>query len=121
MESHETFLEPVTDLSGEVLIERVLELEAQLAEAQAQITELRRQLFGPKAEKLSPDEQAQMDTLTNDLREEAQQPPPLSQEAAEGRTSGSASAATGASSRAPSVRAGVRVHHLRRFDMQRCV
>ena len=33
--------------------------EDQLAEAQAQIAELRRQLFGPKAEKLSPDQQAQ--------------------------------------------------------------
>jgi len=65
------------------LVERVLELEAQLAEAQAQITELRRQLFGPKAEKLSPQQQAQMDAVASDLREEAQQPPPLSQEVLE--------------------------------------
>jgi transposase len=69
------------------LVEQVLDLEArlhaaedQLAEAQAQIAELRRQLFGPKAEKLSPDQQAQMDELASDLREEAQKPPPLSQE-----------------------------------------
>ena len=65
------------------LVERVLELEAQLAEAQAQIAELRRQLFGPKAEKLSPEQQAQMDAVASDLREEAQQPPPLSQEVLE--------------------------------------
>jgi transposase len=65
------------------LVERVLELEAQLAEAQAQIAELRRQLFGPKAEKLSPEQQAQMDAVSSDLREEAQQPPPLSQEVLE--------------------------------------
>jgi transposase len=65
------------------LVERVLELEAQLAEAQAQIAELRRQLFGPKAEKLSPEQQAQMDAVASDLQEEAQQPPPLSQEVLE--------------------------------------
>ena len=48
-----------------------------------QIAELRRQLFGSKAEKLSPDEQAQMDELARDLQQEAQKPPPLSQEVLE--------------------------------------
>ena len=77
-------------LSREELIERALDLEQrlrqteeQLAEAQAQIAELRRQLFGSKAEKLSPDEQAQMDELASDLQQEAQQPAPLSQEVLE--------------------------------------
>ena len=65
------------------LVERVLELEAQLAEAQAQIAELRRQLFGSKAEKLSPEQQAQLEQLASDLRAEAQKPPPLSQEVLE--------------------------------------
>jgi uncharacterized coiled-coil protein SlyX len=73
-----------------VLLDQILDLEERLraseerlAEAQALIAELRRQLFGPKAEKLSPEQQAQMDALASGLREEAQQPPPLSQEVLE--------------------------------------
>jgi transposase len=73
-----------------VLVDQILDLEERLrtseeklAEAQALIAELRRQLFGPKAEKLSPEQQAQMDALASDLREEAQQPPPLSREVLE--------------------------------------
>ena len=65
------------------LVDQILALEAKLATAQAQIAELRRQLFGSKAEKLSPEQQAQMDELASDLRQEAQQPPPLSQEVLE--------------------------------------
>jgi transposase len=80
MASRETVPESLTELSREALMERVLELEAQLAEAQAQIAELRRQLFGSKAEKLSPEQQAHLDELARDLQQEAQQPPPLSQE-----------------------------------------
>jgi transposase len=87
---HETFSESLTELSREALIERALDLEQRLrqteeplAEAQAQIAERRRQRFGSKAEKLSPDEQAQMDELARDLQQEAQQPPPLSQEVLE--------------------------------------
>lgn len=80
MASRETFVEPVTELSRNALIERVRELEAQLAEAQTQIAELRRQLFGPKAEKLSAEQQAQLDTLSADLREDEQQPSPLIRE-----------------------------------------
>src|SRR5579864_3174606 len=83
MASPETFPESLTDLSREALMERVVELEAQLAEAQAQNAELRRQLFGSKAEKLSSQQQAQMDELASDLQQEAQQPPPLSQEVLE--------------------------------------
>ncbi|MCL5671532.1 MAG: IS66 family transposase, partial [Acidobacteria bacterium] len=56
MASRETSPESLTELSREALIGRVLELEAQLAEAQ--IAELRRQIFGPKAEKLSSEQQA---------------------------------------------------------------
>ena len=65
------------------LVDQILDLEAKLAEAQAQIVELRRQLFGPKAEKLSPEQQAHLDTLASDLRDEAQKPPSLSQEVLE--------------------------------------
>ena len=79
----ETIPESLTELSREGLIERVLKLEAQLAEAQAQIAELRRQLFGSKAEKLSPEQQAHLDELAHDLQQETQQPSPLSQEVLE--------------------------------------
>jgi transposase len=72
------------------LVEHVLDLEARLhaaeeklADAQAQIVELRRQLFGPKAEHLSAGQQAQLAQLAKDLQEEAQKPPPLSQEVLE--------------------------------------
>lgn len=68
------------------LIEQVLDLEERLhdaqeklAEAQAQVAELRRQLFGSKAEKLSPQQQALLDELANDLQEETQRPAPLIQ------------------------------------------
>jgi len=70
-----------------VLVDQILDLEERLraseeklAEAQALIAELRRQLFGPKAEHLSAQQQAQLDQLAADLREEAQKPSPLSQE-----------------------------------------
>jgi len=87
MESPKALLPTLAELSREALIERVLELEARLreteqklTEAEAQIAKLRRQLFGPKAEHLSAQQQAQLDQLATDLREEAQKPSPLSQE-----------------------------------------
>jgi hypothetical protein len=64
MESSEGSLAALTELSREALVERVRELEAKLhetqeklAEAQAFIAELERQLFGPKAEKLSAEQE----------------------------------------------------------------
>ncbi|MGH9469941.1 MAG: IS66 family transposase zinc-finger binding domain-containing protein [Terriglobia bacterium] len=80
MPSRETLLESLAALSRQELVERVVDLETRLIEAQAQIAELRRQLFGPKAEKLSSEEQTQMEALAEDLREKAQQPSPLIQE-----------------------------------------
>jgi transposase len=69
------------------LVEQVLDLEEQLhaseeklVEAQALIAELRRQLFGPNAEKLSSEQEKQLEQLAGDLREEAQQPSSLIQE-----------------------------------------
>jgi transposase len=82
MGRREALLEQLTT-DPHALVERVLELEAQLAEAQAQIAELRRQIFGPKAEKLSSEQQAHLDELARDLEREAQQPPSLSQEVLE--------------------------------------
>jgi transposase len=90
MTSRETLRASLAELSREELVERALDLEQRLreteerlAEAQAQIAELRRQLFGSKAEKLSAEQQAQMDELASDLQQEAQKPPPLSQEVLE--------------------------------------
>lgn len=57
--------------------QELLAKEQQLLEAQAQIAELKRQLFGSKAEKLSPRQQAQMQELLEDLEEQTERPLPL--------------------------------------------
>jgi transposase len=57
--------------------------EQLLIEARAYIAELQRQLFGPKADKLSPEQEEQLRQVTGDLQEQAQRPPPLSQEVLE--------------------------------------
>ena len=49
-------------------------VQAQLAEAQAYIAELKRQLFGSKAEPLSAEQEAQLQQLAKDLQEQAQRP-----------------------------------------------
>lgn len=62
------------------------ELEAhkhQLAQAQAVIADLKQQLFGPKAEKLSPEQEEQLSQLAGDMEAEAERPPPLSREVVE--------------------------------------
>ena len=71
MASRESLRASLAELSREKLVERALDLEQRLreteerlAEAQAQIAELRRQRFGRKAEKLSPEQQAQMNEGT---------------------------------------------------------
>jgi transposase len=51
-----------------------------LAEARAHIAELKRQLFGPKADKLTPEQEEQLRQVAGDLQEHAQRPPPVSQE-----------------------------------------
>lgn len=74
----------------EAVVEQLLELEAQLretqeklAEAQAFLAELQRQLFGPKAEKLSAEQEKQLEQLASDIREETRKPPPLVQQVLE--------------------------------------
>ena len=47
------------------------------------VAELKRQLFGPKADKLTPEQEAQLQQLAGDAQEQAQRPPPLSQEVLE--------------------------------------
>jgi transposase len=52
--------------------------EQRLAEALAQNEELRKQLFGPKADRLTPEQEEQLKQLNQDLQDEAQRPAPLS-------------------------------------------
>jgi transposase len=62
------------------LQETLVQKDQQLAEAQALIAELQRQLFGAKADKLTPEQEEQLEQLAGDLQEQSQRPPPLSQE-----------------------------------------
>ena len=55
-------------------------LREQLAEAQALIADLRRQLFGVKADRLTPEQEAQVTALQQDLVEATQRPGPASDE-----------------------------------------
>jgi len=70
------------------LLERLQALmqayDQKLAEAQAQIAELERELFGPKAERLTPEQQGQMQQLLQDVEGEGQRPDPESAEVVEG-------------------------------------
>jgi transposase len=59
------------------------EHKQELAEAQAIIADLKQQLYGAKAEKLSPEQEEQLKKLAGDLQDEAQRPPPLSEEVVE--------------------------------------
>jgi len=54
-----------------------------LTEARAYIAELKRQLFGPKADKLSPEQEEQLRQVAGDLQEHAQRPASVSQEVLE--------------------------------------
>src|SRR5208282_6533227 len=65
------------------LQEQLNQKEQLLAEARAHIAELKRQLFGPKADKLSPEQEEQLRLVAGELREHAQRPPPLSQDVLE--------------------------------------
>jgi transposase len=61
-------------------------LEAQLREVLAELAELKRQLFGEKSEKLTPEQEAQITELAADLQEQAQREPPTSDEVLEDET-----------------------------------
>jgi transposase len=60
--------------------QEVTRKEELLAEARAYIAELKRQLFGPKADKLSPEQEEQLRQLAGDLQEQVQRPPPVSRD-----------------------------------------
>lgn len=52
----------------------------QLVQAQAIIAELKRELFGAKADKLTAEQEEQLQQLIGDVQEQGQRPPPLSRE-----------------------------------------
>jgi len=54
------------------------DLAQKLAQAEAQIAELKRELFGPKAERLSPEQEDQLSDLIEDMHNENQRPAPVS-------------------------------------------
>jgi transposase len=65
------------------LIDYACQLQDQLAEARAYIAELKQQLFGPKADKLTPEQEEQLQQLAGEAQEQAQRPEPLSQDVLE--------------------------------------
>jgi len=50
------------------------EYDRKVAELEAQIAELNRELFGPKSDRLTPEQQDQLSKLTQDLEAEAERP-----------------------------------------------
>jgi transposase len=97
MERREILREQIAAQSLEATVEQILALEdvlrrqqeelqkkeEQLAEARAFLEELKRQLFGSKAEKLSPEQEAQVQEIFDDLREQQKRPEPISQQVLE--------------------------------------
>ena len=86
MKSREELLREVATNPGAVA-EYTLDLQQQLAqkdqllaEARAHIVELKRQLFGSKADKLNAEQEEQLRELSGDVQEAAQRPAPLSQD-----------------------------------------
>jgi transposase len=69
------------------LAEYAAQLQEQLAQAQAIIAELKRELFGAKADKLNEEQEKQLCQLVGDVQEQNQRPPPLSREVVEGAIS----------------------------------
>ena len=57
--------------------------EQQLEQAQAEIAELKRQLFGPKTDRLTPEQEMQLAEVTRDLAEELERPVAVSTEVLE--------------------------------------
>jgi len=67
----EQLQEEKTDLNQKLQEQRE-EYEQRLAEAQRQIEELRRQLFGPKSDRLTSEQEAQLNELNKDMQDETQ-------------------------------------------------
>ena len=58
-------------------------LQGQLHEVLLEVAELKRQLFGEKSEKLTPEEESQMAEVAADLQEQLQRGPPASDDVLE--------------------------------------
>src|SRR5512140_2415792 len=58
-------------------------VEAQLQEALLELAELKRQLFGERSDRLTPQEEAQMAEVAADLQDEAAQASPVSDQVLE--------------------------------------
>jgi transposase len=54
------------------------EYELKVSELEEQIAELKRELFGPKSDRLTPEQQEQLATLSQDLEAETKRPDPAS-------------------------------------------
>jgi transposase len=65
------------------LAEYAAQLQEQLSEAQAIIADLKRELFGAKADKLNEEQEEKLRQLLGDAQEQSQRPPPLSREVLE--------------------------------------
>lgn len=72
--------EPIPEDRLRPLLERfrilTQEYDQKLREAQAEIAALQRELFGPKADRLTPEQQDQLNQLLADMEAESQQPAP---------------------------------------------
>ena len=72
--------EPIPEARLRPLLERFRILteayDQKLREAQAEIAALQRELFGPKADRLTPEQQDQLNQLLADMEAESQQPAP---------------------------------------------
>ncbi|MGH8094151.1 MAG: IS66 family transposase [Chthoniobacterales bacterium] len=55
---------------------QIADVQAKFADAQAQIADLKRELFGPKADRLTPEQEDQMKNLLQDMEAETQRPAP---------------------------------------------
>jgi transposase len=78
--SHEALLreyERVVAEAARLAADNVV-LREQLAEAQAQLADLRRQLFGVKADRLTPEQETQVTALQQDLADASARPGPAS-------------------------------------------
>jgi hypothetical protein len=77
----EDFLE--SEARREQLGQELAQARIDLQEAKAFIAELTRQLFGPKADKLSPEQEEQLKEAAGDAQEQAERPPPVSRQCLE--------------------------------------
>jgi len=87
MERRDLLRQQLAEQPLDAIVDKMLALEEQLrqreeelAEARAFIAELKRHLFGSKAEKLTPEQAAQVQEIVIDLQKQQQRPEPLSKQ-----------------------------------------